>query len=89
MKRTIYLFTPTSARMFTDGVAQSGRCINCRVVKLVDTSGLSPDAAKRESSTLSTATNFFSLRILMIGSAVCPQAPLPGKIKLLNSYPLD
>ena len=36
MKRTIYLFTPTSARMFTDGVAQSGRCINRRVAQLVE-----------------------------------------------------
>ena len=36
MKRTIYLFTPTSARMFTDGVAQSGRCIKCRVAQLVE-----------------------------------------------------
>ena len=48
------------------------------MVELVDTSGLSPDAAKRESSTLSTATNFFSLRIL-IGSAVCPQVSATGQ----------
>ena len=36
MKRTIYLFTPTSARMFADWMARSGRCINCRVAQLVE-----------------------------------------------------